>query len=91
MAPALYRAPHHCPTAGSSSLAPVTCEVSQVLLAGGHVFFPGDISFSPLDSAQNELNNLDGPKIPIKKSTARLRSNQCFCGTDIGLGLILQI
>ena len=40
--------------------------VSQVLLAGGQVFFPGDLSFSPLGSAQNELNNLDGPKIPNK-------------------------
>ena len=33
------------------------CETSQVLLAGGHVVFLGDLPFSPLltiDSAQNE-------------------------------------
>ena len=48
-----------------TSLAPVTCEVSQV--AGVSVFFfHRDLSFSPLDSAQNELNNFEGPKIPNK-------------------------
>ena len=67
-APALYRSSHCYPTAASSSLAQVICEVSQVLLAGGQVCFPGDLSFSPLDSAQNELNNLDGPKIPNKNN-----------------------
>ena len=44
-------------TAVSCSLAPVTCETSQVLLAGGQVFFLGDLPFSPhllIDSAQNE-------------------------------------
>ena len=40
-----------------SSVARVTCETSQVLLAGGQVFFLGDLPFSPhitTDSAQNE-------------------------------------
>ena len=42
-----------------SSLAQVTCETSQVLLAGSQVFFLGDLTFSPhlpIDSAQNEWN-----------------------------------
>ena len=37
--------------------ARVTCETSQVLLAGGQVVFLGDLPFSPHlsnDSAQNE-------------------------------------
>ena len=46
-----------------SSLDRVTCETSQVLLVGGQVVFLGDLPFSPhlpIDSAQNECNNLDG-------------------------------
>ena len=39
MGPALYRSSHRYPTAASSSLAQVTYEVSQVLLAGGQGFF----------------------------------------------------
>ena len=42
--PALYR----CPTAASSSLAPVTCEVRKGLLAGGQGFFLGISHFHPL-------------------------------------------
>ena len=44
-------------TAMGLSLARVTCETSQVLLADGQVFFLGDLPFSPhlmIDSAQNE-------------------------------------
>ena len=44
-------------TAVGSSLARVTCETSQVLLAGGQVFFLGDLPLSPhlaINSAQNE-------------------------------------
>ena len=44
-------------TAVGSSLARVTCEASQVLLAGGQVVFLGDLPFSThltIDSAQNE-------------------------------------
>ena len=48
MVPALYRSSHRCPTAASSCLAPVTCEVSQVLLAGGQGFFLGISHFHPL-------------------------------------------
>ena len=47
-----------------SSLARVTSETSQVLLAGGQVVFLWDLLFSPhliIDSAQNEWNNLEGP------------------------------
>ena len=39
------------------SLARVTCETSQVLLAGGQLVFLGNLPFSPhltIDSAQNE-------------------------------------
>ena len=53
-----------------SSLAQVTCHTSQVLLAGGQVFFLGDLPFLPhltIDSAQNELNNLDRPENPNQK------------------------
>ena len=49
-----------------------------------------DLSFSPFDSAQNELILMD-QKSQIKKSRARLRSNQCFCGMGLGLGLILRM
>ena len=41
----------------------VTCETSQVLLAGGQVVFLRDLPFSPhlpIDLAQNERNKLDG-------------------------------
>ena len=63
MVPALYRSSHRCPTAASWSLAPVTCEVSQIRLAGAHVFFfLGICHFHPL-TTQN-----DGPKIPNKKN-----------------------
>ena len=51
---ALNRSSSHC---CGSSLASVTCETSQVLLAGGQVFFRGDLPFSPnltIDLAQNE-------------------------------------
>ena len=46
-------------TAVGLNLARVTCETSQVLLAGGQVFFsfPGGLPFSPhltIDLAQNE-------------------------------------
>ena len=47
-----------------SSLARVTCETSQILLASGQVFFLEDLPSSPrltTDSAQNEWNNIDGP------------------------------
>ena len=47
-----------------SSLARVNCEMSQVLFAGGQMVLLGDFPFLPylpIDSAQNELNNLDGP------------------------------
>ena len=47
-----------------STLARVTREINQVLLAGGQVDFLGDLLFSPhrtIDSAQNEWNNLDRP------------------------------
>ena len=50
-------------TAVGSSLARVTCETSQVLLAGGQVVFLEDAPFSPhpkSDCAQTEWNNLDG-------------------------------
>ena len=54
-----------------SSLARVTCEISQVVLAGGQVLFLGDLPFSPhlaIDLTQNESNNLDGPlKSKLKK------------------------
>ena len=44
-------------TVVDSSLAWVTCETSQVLLASGQVVFLGDLLFLPhltIDSAQNE-------------------------------------
>ena len=49
-------------TAVGSSLARVTCDTSQVLLAGGQLFFLREFPFSlhlTTDSAQNEWN-LDG-------------------------------
>ena len=54
-------------------------ETSQVLLAGGHVVFLGDLPFSPhlvTDSAQNEWNNLDGVKNAKKKKRRRRRENR---------------
>ena len=49
-------------TAVGLTLARVTCETSQVLLAGGQMVFHEDFPFSPhiaIDSAQNKWN-LDG-------------------------------
>ena len=51
----IFKIAHHL-TAVGSSLAEVTCETSQVLLAGGQVVYLGDLPFSPnltIDSAQN--------------------------------------
>ena len=65
----------HLPSCQNSScytdimLLKITCETSQVLLAGSQVFFLGDLPFSPhltIDLAQNEWNNLDGSKTQIK-------------------------
>ena len=45
------------------ALARVTFETSQVLLVGGQGIFLRDLPFSPhlpIDSSQNESNNLDG-------------------------------
>ena len=50
-------------TAVGSGVARVTCETSQVLLAGGQPVFLGDLTFTPhltIASAQNECNDLDG-------------------------------
>ena len=52
-----------------SSPTQVTYETNQVLLAGGHVVFLGDLPFSPhhtIDSAQN-VGNKTGRKTQIKK------------------------
>ena len=49
-------------TAVGSSLARVTCETSQVLLAGGQVVFLGDLAFSPL-----KMNEIILSKTQIKK------------------------
>ena len=68
-----------------SSLARVTCETSQVLLAGGQVVFLGDLQFSSyltIDSAQNKWNNLDGPLNPNGKK----KKNTC----SILLGLLTR-
>ena len=57
-------------TAVGSRLAQVTCETSQVLLAGGQVVFLGNLPFSPLltiDSAQNSEIILMERKTQIKK------------------------
>ena len=46
-----------CLTTMGSSLAGVTCEISQVLLVGGQVVFLGDLPFWPhlmIDSAQKK-------------------------------------
>ena len=46
-------------------------ETIQVLLAGGWVFFLGDLPFSPnhtIDLAQNEWSNLDECKTQMKKN-----------------------
>ena len=50
-------------------LARVSCEISQALLVGGHMFFLGDIPFShklTSCSAQSVWNDLDGPQNPIE-------------------------
>ena len=55
-------------TAVGLSLAGVTCETSQVLLAGGQVFFVWDLTFShhlTIDSAQNECDRCLGSMIPL--------------------------
>ena len=53
----IFSALNHCFTAVGLSLARVTCEKSQVLLAGGQVVFLRDLPFSTnltIDTAQNE-------------------------------------
>ena len=53
-----------------SSLARVSCETSQILLAGDQVVVPRDFPISPhlvIDLAQNKWNNLDGPLNPNQK------------------------
>ena len=53
-----------------SSLAQVTCEASQILLAGGLVVFLRDLPFSPhlmIDLAQNESIILTDGKTHIKE------------------------
>ena len=56
-----------------SSLARVTCETSQVLLAGGQVVFLGDLPFSPgtLRLTQLKMSEiiLTGRKTQIKKKS----------------------
>ena len=67
------------------SLARVTCEASQVLLAGGQVVFLGDLPFSPhlpIDPAQHEWNNIEKkllqstkwliPLIPLSQTSLHL-------------------
>ena len=60
----------YCSSSLGWSLAWVTCETSQVLLAGDQVVFLRDLPFSPhlgIGLAQNECNNLDRPLHPNKK------------------------
>ena len=52
-----------------SSLARVTCETSQVVLAGGQVVFLGDLPFLPhlkIDSAQNPNQKEEREKMTLE-------------------------
>ena len=54
----------NCSSSASSCPARVICGTSQILLAGGQVFFLGAFPFTRhllSDSAQNEWKKLDGP------------------------------
>ena len=66
-------------TAVGSSLARVTCEASQVLLAGGQVFFLGDLPFSPHLTIYSPPSP-PPPRAPQKKKQqTKLSHSACGC------------